>query len=106
MFCSTGFSQNNTNATIEVNGVCGMCKKRIEKTCLNTKGVKSAVWSIENHALQLIYNSDKVDIKTIESNLAAAGHDTSNEIASDSAFAQLAACCKYRDPEVVKGHKE
>lgn len=105
MFCSSGFSQNTAKATIEVDGVCGMCKKRIEKACLKTKGVKSAVWSIETHALQLIYNSNKVDLETVESNLAAVGHDTRTVKATDADFAQLAACCKYRDTEVVKGHK-
>lgn len=105
MFCASGFSQNTAKATIEVDGVCGMCKKRIEKACLKTKGVKSAVWSIETHALQLIYNPNKVDLKTIEFSLAAAGHDTRTVKASDYTFSQLAACCKYRDPEVIKGHK-
>ena len=32
----------NAKATIEVDGVCLMCKDRIEKACIKTKGVKSA----------------------------------------------------------------
>ena len=56
---SIGFSQNNSNKTIEVDGVCKMCKKRIEKACLKTKGVKSAVWNVKTHELNLIYNKNK-----------------------------------------------
>ena len=41
MISSVGYAQNkNAKATIEVDGVCMMCKNRIEKTCLKTKGVK------------------------------------------------------------------
>ena len=46
----------NAKATIEVDGVCLMCKDRIEKACIKTKGVKSAVWDVNSHELSLIYN--------------------------------------------------
>ena len=32
--------------SFEVNGVCGMCKARIEKQAFTIKGVKSATWDI------------------------------------------------------------
>jgi cation transport ATPase len=57
---SIGFSQNNSyKTTIEVDGVCKMCKKRIEKACLKIKGVKFAVWNVNTHELNLIYNQKK-----------------------------------------------
>ena len=44
------FAQNkNAKASLEVDGVCLMCKTRIEKASLNTKGVKSAVWNVKTH---------------------------------------------------------
>ena len=46
----------NATATLEVDGVCMMCKMRIEKAALKTKGVKSANWNIETHVLTLFYN--------------------------------------------------
>ena len=53
----TSFSQNkNAKATIEVDGVCGMCKARIEKACVSTKGVKFAEWKLETHQLKLIFD--------------------------------------------------
>ncbi|MDG1375335.1 MAG: ATPase, partial [Flavobacteriaceae bacterium] len=52
---TTSFAQNkNAKASIEVDGVCMMCKNRIEKASLKTKGVKSAVWNVESHELKLI----------------------------------------------------
>ncbi|MGB5417884.1 heavy-metal-associated domain-containing protein [Algibacter sp.] len=101
------FAQNkNAKASLEVDGVCGMCKARIEKACLNTKGVKFATWSIETHELKLIYDDRKTDLKTIEGQVLAAGHDVKGQKATDEAYATVHPCCKYRDEEVVDDHNE
>lgn len=105
MMSSLGFAQNkNAKATIEVDGVCGMCKNRIEKACLKTKGVKSAIWSIETHDLNLIFDERKVDLETIKGSIAEAGHDTESIKATDEAYAGLHPCCKYRDEEIQGDH--
>ena len=49
----------NAKYTIEVNGNCEQCQKRIQKTAFTVPGVKSAVWSIETHQLSLILNEEK-----------------------------------------------
>lgn len=100
------FAQNkNAKASIEVDGVCGMCKARIEKACLNTKGVKYAQWSIDTHELKLIFDERKTDTTTIKKQVLAAGHDVKDEKASDEAYAKVHACCKYRDEDVKEEHK-
>jgi hypothetical protein len=55
--------------------------------------------------LNLIYNPRKVDLEFIETNIAVSGHDTKTLKAPGEAYEKLYACCKYRDPEVVEGHK-
>ena len=101
------FAQNkNAKASIEVDGVCGMCKARIEKACLNTKGVKFAEWNVKTHELKLIYDNRKTDIKSIEKQILAVGHDTKELKATDEAYATVHPCCKYRDEDVVDVHKE
>ena len=103
---STVFSQNkNAKASMEVDGVCGMCKTRIEKASLNTKGVKSAVWNVETHELRLIYDERKTSIETIQSKVLEAGHDTKELKATDEAYATVHPCCKYRDVVVKEEHK-
>lgn len=103
----TTFAQNkNAKATIEVDGVCNMCKDRIEKACYRTKGVKSAIWNVQTHELKLIYNEAKTDLKTIQENIIAVGHDTQEMKATDEAYDNLHACCKYRDEEIVDDHKK
>ncbi|MEF3077445.1 heavy-metal-associated domain-containing protein [Winogradskyella poriferorum] len=99
------FAQNkNAKASMEVDGVCGMCKERIEKAAIKTKGVKSAVWSIETHELKLIYDENKTNLETISKNIAAVGHDTKEIKATDEAYDSVHPCCRYRDQDVVKDH--
>ncbi|MFI1744304.1 heavy-metal-associated domain-containing protein [Thalassobellus sediminis] len=101
------FAQNkNAKATMEVDGVCLMCKTRIEKACLNTKGVKSAVWNVKTHELKLIFDERKTDVKTIKNSVVAVGHDTKELKATDEAYASVHPCCRYRSEEVKDDHKE
>lgn len=101
------FAQNKSaRATIEVDGVCGMCKNRIEKACIKTKGIKSAVWNVDTHELKLIYDERKTNLATIHKSIAAIGHDTKLEKAPLEAYNALHACCKYRDEEVQDDHKK
>ena len=99
------FAQDkNVRASLEVDGVCGMCKERIEKAAIKTKGVKSAVWSIETHELSLIYDARKTNLDSISSHVAAVGHDTKAIKATEEAYLSVHECCRYRDDEVQKDH--
>lgn len=99
------FAQDrNAKASFHVDGVCMMCKDRIEKAGITSKGVKFANWNLETQELQLIFNETKTDLKTIQSNILQAGHDLDSLKASDEAYARLDACCKYRDPEIRADH--
>ena len=70
------FSQSKT-VEIDVKGVCGMCKARIEKAALKTKGVKYAQWNPETQKLSAIINSNKTNFRTIAINISAVGHEAS-----------------------------
>lgn len=97
--------KKNAKVSIEVDGICGMCKKRIEKAALQTKGVKFAVWNIESHQLSMIIDERKTNLKKIQKNIAAVGHDTKLIKATDEAYNSVHPCCKYRDDEIVSNHK-
>ena len=96
----------NAKATMEVDGVCLMCKVRIEKAALNTKGVKSAVWNTDNHLLSLIFDERKTHYDTIQSNIVKAGHDTNELKATEEAYLEVDQCCRYRDQKVIDDHKK
>lgn len=97
--------KKNAKVSIEVDGICGMCKKRIEKAALQTKGVKFATWNIESHQLSMIIDERKTNLKKIQKNIAAVGHDTKLIKATDEAYNSVHPCCKYRDEEIVSDHK-
>ena len=91
----SSYAQNkNAKTTIEVDGVCGMCKMRIEKAALDSKGVKSAVWNQENHYLSLIFDERKTNVQQICQSIADAGHDTRMITATDEAYNSIHECCK------------
>ena len=100
----TQAQNKNAKASIEVDGVCMMCKFRIEKAALKTKGVKTANWDMETHMLSLMYNEGKTDLETIQKNVAGVGHDTKLFKAEDEVYNSIDDCCKYRDPKVVDAH--
>ena len=86
--------------TVEINvdGVCGMCKTRIENA-LDVKGVKMANWTASTHTCKIVYREDKISEEEIHQLLNAAGHDTEKSIASDEEYAGVHGCCKYREHE-------
>ena len=91
----TATAQNrNARAVLEVDGVCGMCKARIEKGAIKTKGVKSAVWSVETKQLNLIFDERKTDLATIEQAITAIGYDANEQKANKKAYNKLPGCCQ------------
>jgi len=96
-FSAQAQDKKNKNAkhTVEVNGNCEQCKKRIEKAAYAVAGVKSAVWDIESHKLSLILNEEKTSVIDVKNAVAKVGHDTEETKATDKDYANLHSCCQY-----------
>ena len=94
-------AQNKTDKIVQdsftVQGICEMCKARIEKAALYTPGVKLAVWDQEKLSLKVVYKSDKTSIDKISKNIAKAGYATQYDKAEDEAYKELPDCCKYNE---------
>jgi hypothetical protein len=106
LFTAMGLAQEkNKKMTMEVDGVCEMCKMRIEKAALGVKGVKYALWDIPSHQLSLIIDERKTNSMAVKTALVAVGHDTKELKATEEAYNKVMPCCKYRDEEVVNSHK-
>jgi len=102
--------KKNAKVAFEVDGICGMCKKRIETAALKTKGVKFAIWNVESHQLNVIIDERKTDALTIQKNILKVGHDVvgldkEKLEATEEAYSSVHPCCKYRDEEIVLDHK-
>jgi Cu(I)/Ag(I) efflux system membrane fusion protein len=84
------------HATILVQGLCEMCKERIEKTARKINGVSAAIWEIETKQLHLHYDSSKTSPDAVAQAMAKVGHDTEKYKADDKVYKALPDCCKYR----------
>lgn len=85
----------NAKYTIEVNGNCEQCQKRIQKAAFSVSGVKSASWSIETHQLNMIVNEEKASLMDVKKAIAKAGHDTDAVKATKEDYDNLHFCCQY-----------
>jgi Cu(I)/Ag(I) efflux system membrane fusion protein len=82
--------------TTAVQGLCEMCRERIEKAAKEIDGVISAGWDASTKQLHLHYDPSKTAPDSVLKAIAAAGHDTDRYRAGDSVYDALPECCKYR----------
>ncbi|MCK5136424.1 MAG: TonB-dependent receptor [Bacteroidales bacterium] len=89
--------QEGDTLSVWVNGLCEMCKNRIEEVALKTRGVNTASWNGENRMLSLSLDPGKFKERRLHYNIASVGHDTEQLLAPDPVYDALPLCCKYRD---------
>ena len=78
-----------------VDGVCKMCKDRIENALDGIKGVKWAEWNISTKILQIKGNNE-LNYDEIGIALSKVGHDNWMLKADEQAYQNLEDGCKYR----------
>ena len=88
--------------SFKVEGVCYMCKNRIEKSVFKIKGIKHANWDISSNEILVIYDNNKASIENIHKKIAGSGHNTQIEFASDSIYNNLPECCLYKKKDKKK----
>ena len=88
--------------SFEVEGVCGMCKARIEKTAFKIKGIKTANWDITTHQFTILFDANKVSLEEVHQAIANAGHDTPLATAPDEVYENLPMCCLYDRKKTVE----
>ncbi|NNF22014.1 MAG: TonB-dependent receptor, partial [Saprospiraceae bacterium] len=79
-----------------VEGVCGMCKDRIENTALEN-GAETASWDLDSRILTIEVDEMKTSVSSVRHALAMAGHDNGDFITPDEIYRNLHECCKYRE---------
>ena len=89
---------------IEVNGNCGMCKKKIESSA-KAAGALSANWNVKTKYLNVSYDPTVTDVMKIEEAIATSGYDTRDVKSSDSAYHNLEECCQYERQQTINSKK-
>ena len=93
-------AQNDETIEIWVDGVCGMCKDRIEGAALATIGVRFADWDVGSKQLKITKSPEPLDINQLHANITGVGHDTELQKATEEVYQALHVCCKYRDETI------
>ena len=70
-------------------------KMRIEKAALAVKGVKMATWDIPSNLISVIYDQNKVPLKSVQLNRNSWAHDTPLVKAENTVYDKLPMCCLY-----------
>lgn len=104
MFAFTQVMAQEKTESIQVNGECGMCKKKIE-TAAKSAGASYAAWSSDSKVLSVKYDATASNKTKIEQAVAKAGYDTENVKATDEAYNKLDGCCKYERTAAKHAHK-
>jgi mercuric ion binding protein len=80
--------------SFKVWGECGMCKKTIEKAAVSS-GATAATWNEKSKKLTVSYDPAQTTNQQIQQAIAAAGYDTRDLQADNTAYDKLDECCKY-----------
>ncbi|MHC1733135.1 MAG: efflux RND transporter periplasmic adaptor subunit [Bacteroidales bacterium] len=90
-------SASTGHAEFRVEGLCEMCKDRIETTAKKVHGVKSAEWDIDTKQLHISFDKSHTEIDDVKKAIADAGHDNDKYRAPDEVYSALPECCLYRE---------
>ena len=100
---STKNNKNTVTAVFRVEGVCEMCKARIEAASLQSDGVQNAIWNKDTKKVTIHYDEHKISKEIIAQKIADEGHDNEYIKALNTTYNNLPMCCTYRDQN-TKNH--
>ena len=89
-------STGGEHVMLTVQGLCEMCKERIEKAAKAVNGVHSASWDLKTKQLHLGFDPAQTSADAVAKAIAKAGHDTDKYKAAQAVYDALPSCCKYR----------
>jgi copper chaperone CopZ len=95
-------SYTNTDSTLTdsftVYGNCGMCKRTIEGSLKDAKGVQLANWETATDQLTISYDSSLITLDQIKQKIADVGYDSDTHRAESEVYNALPGCCQYERP--------
>jgi len=101
----TGFSvsaQKKAEVKIKTTAECNMCKKTLESTLNQMKGVKKASVDMSTKDATIIYNPKKVSVEELKKAIVGLGYDADEMKANTKAYQALPDCCKKGEPHENK----
>lgn len=95
-FSNSIFSQNSKyeSIIIQTSAQCEMCKEKIEKELIFTKGIKNAEIDLTKQTLSVTFNLQKINIEEIKTIISNLGYDAEEVNANKEKYSALPNCCK------------
>ncbi len=89
------FAADNTKEVkIKTSAICNMCKLRIERNVVLSKGVKEAVLDVKSKVLTVRFYPGKTHVKEIRETVSKIGYDADEVGAVQKAHDKLPKCCR------------
>jgi len=82
-----------------VYGNCGMCKKTIENSLKDVKGISEGDWDRETDVMTVTFNPEEITLDAIKQKIADVGYDSETHRAKDEVYNSLPGCCQYDRPK-------
>jgi copper chaperone CopZ len=95
VFSCNSKSEAEKISSFKVYGNCEMCKKTIDGSLKDVKGINSANWNVEDKTMTVSFDSTKTNMSEIHKQIASVGYDTELEKGNDDAYKALHECCQY-----------
>ncbi|MDF1866135.1 MAG: heavy-metal-associated domain-containing protein [Saprospiraceae bacterium] len=92
-------SEHNKTEKFTVYGNCGMCKKTIEGSLKDVKGVIEGTWNRETDQMTVTYNPHVLNLSDIKQKIADVGYDSDTHRAKEEVYNSLPGCCQYERPK-------
>ena len=73
---------------------CNMCKEKIEKELVLTKGVKKVNVDVDKKEINVTYNDEKTTEAKLKKAISKIGYDADEVVADKKAHDHLAKCCQ------------
>ncbi len=91
--CSIATAQTMV-VKVKTSAICKMCKSKIERDLLLTKGVKDAELNLDDKVVTVTYNAAKTTPELIRVAITKSGYDADSIPADPAAYNKLSSCCK------------
>jgi len=95
---SNVISEADKTEKFTVYGNCGMCKKTIENSLKDVKGVSEAEWNKETDEMSVTYDPEVITLDSIKQKIADVGYDSDTHRAKTEVYNNLPGCCQYERP--------
>jgi len=86
--------KNGYKIDIRTSGICEMCKETLEYDLAFEKGVKEAVFNLDNKVITIIYNPKRTNPDRLRKRITKIGYHADWLARDSAAYHKLPLCCK------------